>query len=206
MIEIAKVNLKNTFRNIKSSGIVFLMPVIFMGIFALVFGQNSAETTYSISVLKDDFNRSLTSKKYLETIRNIKTPDGKDLFKITEYNSSEDAKRSIEKNENSAFIAWKITNKVESVNILGDTSDPRFNSVYGIFNNVTAKFFNISTNYLTLETLINPKADKITGFQVLAPGLMIYGILMLIPLIATQLAALKEKNYILDILLLRQML
>jgi len=54
VLAIAIYNYKSLFRNIKSSAIMFVLPVIFIAVFGLAFGGSSFES-FSIGLVKNDY-------------------------------------------------------------------------------------------------------------------------------------------------------
>ena len=91
---IAIANIKSLFRNFKSAGIMFILPVVFMAIFGLAFGQDFSTRTHHIGFVMTENESYDVYKGVLEEIKKSEDSDEL-LFDIQEYETAEEAEEAI---------------------------------------------------------------------------------------------------------------
>jgi len=181
---------KNVFRNLKSSAIIFVLPVVFMAIFGLAFGGES-DVSFQLGIYQPN-----QSEFNLKQIFQEVTDDSENLEITTQsYDDLEKLKTDVEKDVVS--VGLSLPNSLASgseFEILlpqNDTSSQVYSSiVLDIIEQGVFQKENIN------RTVINPDKEDLSGFDILAPGLIIYGLIILIPSIAQSFSQINEKNYV----------
>lgn len=183
---IAIKNLKDTLRDIKSEGIVFILPIVFIGVFGLAFNDSFSNLGFDVAVVSsnDEMYQSLIAQ-LSELKTETDTGEENKLFFVEEFEDRDLALQSVQDGDNT---------------ILVEEVDGRFNVIYDQTNNFAA------AGYSTIKDVVNQDTGMVTsegittknftGFEELAPGLIVYGLLILIPQTAFKLSELREKNYI----------
>lgn len=190
---IAVKNLKTIFRDLKSNGIVFLLPIVFIGVFALAFGRPQSQITFSLAVVKDSNYAGSLANKIVDFLpENILNSEDKPLFKITEFSELTLAEEQI-KNGRQTILLQAVDQ--EKIILKGDQTNPYFTAANAVLTDLAAQFNGLNTDFVVSES-IQAELERFSGFDLLAPGLIIYGILILIPQIAANMAELKEKKTI----------
>ncbi|MEM1312060.1 MAG: ABC transporter permease [Patescibacteria group bacterium] len=184
------LSFKSVFRNLKSSAIVFVLPVVFMSVFGLAFGgENNVRFSLGIYQLdKSEFELSRIFQELSDEDNNIE-------LTISDYNDRESLKKDVEIGNQS--IGVLLLDNVQSspefeILLPQNNAASQVNSSI-VLDTINRAFFakdNININ------VINPSKENMTGFDFLAPGLIIYGLIILIPSIAQSFSQINEKNYI----------
>lgn len=182
-IEIAKNNLREVFRNFKSNGIVFILPVVFIAIFGFIFNQNSS-ITFNIAVVSSE---KQMLENTLTPLASVKNEDEENIFEIVEYDNADLAKDSVKTKDNDLLITLDENSKPK---IIRDLTAPYSTAAEGIITSIIDNREPI----ISSEDIITQQDFNM--FQRQVPGLLVYGILALIPQVAAALAVLKERNYI----------
>jgi len=76
-------NYKALLRNIKSAGIMFILPVLFIGLFGLAFGSSGDIEAFNIGVVKEDYESYRQFTQVLSDLRQNEASE-KPLFNISD--------------------------------------------------------------------------------------------------------------------------
>ncbi len=197
ILAVIRFNILSLVRNLKSSGIMFVLPVVFMGIFAMAFGGNSSAVTFRAGVLVDpaiqryapDFNAILNSLH-----------DTVDTVKVTSTVYTDEAKLKDD----------LTSGKIDSGMVVSPSPDPtayplQFDLLFKEQNYQTGQILSVEKDVIEqvnsaqsgmITTEFLTTQGDVSSFDLLAPGLIIYGLLILIPGIAQTFTAITEKKYI----------
>lgn len=182
-LDIAITNLKYTFRDLKSNGIVFILPIVFMFVFALVFNRDFGDVQLKLATVQTE---NTFYNGFVEQLQEIEDNESEKVFTITEYSDESEAHKSIEDGDNYVFLKPED----EKITLVRDSSNVLANSAEGVIRNIG----NTSDSFIQTEDIVD--TENHTAFQLQAPGLIVYGILIMIPQVSAGLALLREKNYI----------
>ncbi|MEI7603634.1 MAG: ABC transporter permease [bacterium] len=189
-------NLMNLLRNFKSAGIMFILPVVFMGVFAVAFGGNAGNINLKTGLyVQPEIGSQIPDIK--EILKQV--DDQSDSIKITTtvYQDINSLKDEIKKDKLNTGIILTSSNNSNipfSINIIGKENNLEFQQNKGILNDV---FYNaILPDSKVISSEVLNKNVSTSVFNILAPGLIIYGLLILIPGIAQSFTTITEKNYI----------
>lgn len=208
---VAEKSLKEAVRQPKSLAITIGLPLVFMVIFGLAFGGESTSSTYEVSVVDQD--GGTLAEAYAEGLRDLEYDDGRPIFRIVERRTPEDARTSLETRDTDALIvipagftegltptqtpaasplqpAQSAPPKGTRVEVTGDPSSPGYQTASQIIAAYTKEFGERVTKQ---EPPIEIQQTAITSreleaFDFIAPGLMIFAILNLLPQGAMMLA------------------
>jgi len=185
-------NAKSTIRNWKTTAIMFILPVVFMGIFGLVFGSNSNQVDFSIGIYSE-----------------IKQPDVSEILRTADkqsdtlsinkksYSSSMDVKNAVLNKEVDlgVVISQNVQTKAPLFKVIVPTGNPSAIIYESIVKDILMQtVFQGSSPILTENAKTESTAQ--TGFDVLAPGLIVYGLLILLPGITKRFTEITEQNYL----------
>jgi ABC-2 type transport system permease protein len=184
------LSFKAVFRNLKSSAIIFILPIVFLAIFGLAFGGNN-NVKFSLGIYQPDQNEFQLTQIFKEVSDNNKN------IKITvkQYNEIDQLKNAVEKKQIDIGLSLpkSISNNGEFEVLLSQNdASSQINSfiILDIIDQAIFKQKPIS------KTIINSDKASLTRFDLLAPGLIIYGLIILIPSIARSFSQISEKNYV----------
>ena len=191
-IAIAQKNLLVFFREWKSNLIVFLLPIIFIAVFAFAFGSDMTSVSFRVGLVNFEDEQAQVIRQVLEDLEN---GDGDQLLGIQEYASEEEAKDDVMRLDRVAVLVWEP--ELQRVRLVGDTFSTSFQAVQGIVDSVVGSvlFGDAQQLPVVVEPIIDAQ-NTTSGFDYLAPGLIIYGIIMLIPQMAITVAQEGEKRYV----------
>jgi len=190
-LAIAKKNFIEFFRNMKSNLIVVILPIIFFVIFGFIF-NNDSNISFPIATFNEE---SFTNQNgiILAQVKELKNTDNAPLFQISKFTDLDEAKDSIRANTNILLLSVNDSGKLS---VLGDDRNVYFNSAVGIINNVVDAVYQIDSNLIE-KININVSDDKtFSAFDMLVPGLIVYGLLIMIPHNAGQFTELVAKKKI----------
>jgi ABC-2 type transport system permease protein len=191
-LQIAKKNFIEFFRDFKSSAIVVIMPLVMIAVFGFIFKGDTSTMQFNIGYVTDN---SPQYQALVQIIKELKNTDQRiTLFIMNPYEDIEPAKQSIITNNNSIVLKW---NNPQGITLIGDNRNPYFGAASGIINKVAIDFFQIEESIIKHESINAEIQSKFTAFDLLVPGLMIYGLLILIPHTAGLMTEIREKNYLL---------
>lgn len=184
---------KANFRNLKSSGIMFALPLVFMGIFGLAFGGESA-VEIPVGVVQGE-RESLDVGALLEesvagtdnlNITSTLVADETELRERIEAEEFEIGLLIETPNANPQTFAYEL--------IVPDGNTTALVNRAVLTELLTAIRFGEAANIPV--SIVNPEQDNLSGFDYLAPGLMVYGLIILIPGIGSDFTRIVEKNQI----------
>lgn len=184
---------KSTFRNLKSSGIMFVLPIVFMGIFGIAFGGES-NVNFDLGIVQGDTSALDVQEMFTEI--------------VSDNNSLEMIVKSVDDEDE---LKDKIDNEELDIGVIVTTpeADPNsFSYEIVVPDGDVGSFVNraVVTDLLTSirfgedasipVNVVDPDQDNLTGFDYLAPGLIVYGLIILIPGVANDFTNIAEKNQI----------
>lgn len=183
---IAIKNLKTFFRDIKSNAIVFILPIVFITVFKFAFGGTNADIIFDLGILAEN---DQVTEAYQEQLVTLKNESEEQMFEITRYESREEFQRAIELSE----IDGGVIVKEAGVTLVGDTMNPGFNAISGVVTQFSNSFYQAET-IVEVESVIQ-QTDDSSGFTYLVPGLIVYGMIMLIPQVTIVLSHEREAHH-----------
>lgn len=200
IFQIFLYNFKSIFRNLSSTGIIFVLPIIFMGIFGVLLGGTTATNLkFSVGIYTPfdtppEISQSFDLKKIFTTASD--SSDNLEL-EVKTVSNKQELEDKIKNNQiNVGLVLEAQKNAQPKVNVL--TTDTDLNSsirVSTIKEILTSVYFQgespITTTFIKTSQVIR------RPFDLLVPGLMIYGILNLMPMIAQMWTEIAEKKHIL---------
>jgi ABC-type multidrug transport system permease subunit len=187
---IAQKNIKEVFRNLKNNAILFVLPLAFIAIFGLAFGRNNNGITFGTAFVK---NENPTYSALIEELKKLKNGDN-EVFKLTQFDTFEDAKKAVEDRKQLGIIEWK--QETGSIAFHGDTQNSYYGAASGVLSSFSQQFFQQPPQKFAAIDLSLASRDNATYFQLLVPGLIVYAILLLIIQTAQNLSEVKEKKQI----------
>lgn len=178
-------NIKETYRDAMALGFLLAFPLVFMLLFGVALGGDG-KVSYSIGVV--DNNQSDVSQSYISDALGAA-----DVLSVKVYSNTDNAMEDLRLGNISSYIVipdgfgeqvatiWqKMPGNIE-LNITYDESNLSASSnVISIINSITRSFagieipITINTNPINIET-------KITQIDFIAPGIIIFGLLIMIP-------------------------
>ena len=181
ILTIAKVNLLDIFRDLRSNAITFVLPAIFVLIFGFLFSQVHEISAWRVGIIE---NGNLE-----KTLQEVNEKADEPLFNITTFTEKEDALDNLRSRDVETVV--EITQTGEIV-ITTDETNQRSSIASTIVRDV---FSPVQDENITYESVTG--REDISGFELMASGLIIYGILIIIPQVAGTIARLNEKRYLL---------
>ncbi len=184
------LSFKSTFRNLKSSGIIFILPIVFMAIFGIAFGGDS-NISFNLGIYQPD-NSQFNLQEIFTEVSN--QSDSLEINTKT-YQSLDSLRNDVKTSAISIGLSLPETlesgGEFEILLSQNDVSSQIYSSiVLDIIDQTVFEGRPIS------RTVINPEKQDLNGFDLLAPGLIIYGLIVLIPSIAQNFSQISEKNYV----------
>lgn len=187
-------NFKKLFRNIKSTGIMFVLPIIFISVFGFAFGGTNQDTTYDIAIIK---NQDPSYKEFKNVVESVpiglegENKSDKKLFNLQEIASIEDGEKLVNDNKITFFFEWDG----EKAIAYGESTNFAFPSLASGIQNIAAKFRGIEIDFFEIKS-IDQRGDDFSGFDFLVPGLIVYSMLLMIPVICNEVSEIVEKKKI----------
>jgi ABC-2 type transport system permease protein len=195
-----KRNLKETYRDPLALGFLLAFPLLFMIVFMTALGGDNTPT-YTISVIDDD--NSQVSNIFIEDIL-AQIP----VFQINRDNSISDALSKLEMGNLNAYIVIPdgFGDAVDS-NWQGIITDIKLDIVYDesdmdISGQIVSTVNLALRNFAKIEIPISISANPINienkpgQIDFLAPGIIVFGILIMIPTSARIMVRDREKGYL----------
>ncbi|HEQ65224.1 MAG TPA: ABC transporter permease [bacterium] len=188
---IVKGNLLDIFRDLKSNAVTFLLPAIFMLVFGFLFSKTHEISTWSVGLIESTSIYEELSKQ-LELIND---ESEEPVFEIKKYDKREEAIDDI-KTRDLDILITDVEDDTE-----GDSTKPKFYFDEGSQRSGIA--------VTVVKDILSPKEeanisyesvlgrDNLSGFELMVSGLIIYGILIIIPQVAGTISRINEKNYLL---------
>jgi len=199
-LELAKRNLKETYRDRLALGFLLGFPLVFMVVMGAAFG---GETTPNLPIGVIDNDHTPVSQAFTD-----EALSGVEALKVSTYDDTTKALKDLKFGDLRAYIVipqgfgeqvsknWqgKETNII--LNITYDESDIMTSEqIISIINAVTRSFAHIeipvtiNANPIHIET-------EITFFDFMGPGIIIFGLLIMIPTSARIMVSDKEKGFL----------
>ncbi|GAH91360.1 unnamed protein product, partial [marine sediment metagenome] len=195
-LELFKRNLKETYRDPLSLGFLLGFPLVFMLLFGFAFSGETTPT-YSLGVLDQD--QSEISQVFVDEA--LAT-----AFEITLYDDSSQALEDLKAGDLRAYITipqgfgeqvyqnWQGEKENIALDITYDESDLIVKEqVISMIDAVTRSFARIEVP-VTLNASPIHIESEITYIDFIAPGIIIFGLLILIPTSARMMVRDKEKG------------
>ncbi|MEI6462454.1 MAG: ABC transporter permease [bacterium] len=197
IFSIFKFQVLNLLRNFKSAGIMFILPIVFMGIFAFAFGSNTTLLNFSVGVYQPKNDISHGAPNLVEVMK--KADDNSDSIKIDikEYSSLEELTKAVNSdtiNIGASLELNNLTGKLDS-SIVGKQNSTGYIQYKSVLEDILYSITLPESSQLKVLSSTDT-SKKTSVFDILVPGLMIYGLLILIPGIAQDFTEITEKNYI----------
>lgn len=214
LLLVAEKSLKESIRQRRNLAIGLGLPVMFMLIFGLAFGAGATTKTFDVATLDQDGGDA--ARSYLEGLANLAYDDGTPVLKLTPYVDEANARRDVQARDQDALLVipdgfteglqpgQRSTGGVAgvgaqpqptpppgtSVRLEGDPGSPDYGIVSRIVEGYTAAFEARATGR---EPVIGVEEEEVTSsslttFDRLAPGLMVFAVLNLVPGAAATLA------------------
>lgn len=192
-LEITKYNIRVLLRELKLSGIMIILPVLFMGVFGFAFGsQNVNQETYTVGFLfsgDDMFDQS-----YRTALDDFEI-EGVDVVELVTLDSYEEAQAQLLDNQIDVFLEYN--NDDQQIVMHTDYARATPYSAGVIIENFTYGFLGINTDGFAIDDIGQEATGAETPFDMLVPGLIIYGMLMLIAGISINYTSINESGQIL---------
>jgi ABC-2 type transport system permease protein len=197
-LELCKRNLKETYRDPLSLGFLLGFPLVFMLLFGLALGGDTIPE-YDIGVVDQD--QSDISQAFVDEA--LAT-----AFEVTPYDEPSQALEDLKVGDLRAYITipqgfgervsqnWQGGKENIALDITYDESDIMVSQqVISIIDTITRSFARIEVP-VTLNTSPIHLESEITYIDFIAPGIIIFGILILIPTSARMMVRDKEKGFL----------
>ena len=204
-LELAKRNLKENYRDLLSLGFLLAFPLIFMLLMGVAFGGESAPS-YSVGIINKDSQSAHheITQGFIDTLEG----DEVETLEISSYDDPEVALKDLKLGDLSAYIVipqgfgeevYKVQQGQQgdiTLNITYDESDPM--AAEQIVHTIDATLLSFAEIQVPINfdtEAINPKT-KITYVDFIAPGVIVFGLLILIPTSARMMIRDKEKGFL----------
>ncbi len=194
-LAVFKFNLLGLLRNLKSSGIMFIIPVVFMGVFAVAFGGDNQSVQMKIGIFVESSAKSV-APDFEGTLKQIDEESENLNFQISTFSSATELEKSLR--DGQIGIAMQVTTANEGVPFEIKIQGKESSMDYIVAKSVLVDIVNqviYADKIISTEVLQQGGASE-SVFNQLVPGLIVYGVLILIPGIAQGFAAITEKKYI----------
>ncbi len=178
-------SLKETYRDPLALGFLLAFPLIFMLVFGAAFGSDTTPS-YDIGIIDDDITE--VSQRYVDQAISDIT-----IFEINVFNDIDAARDELKLGEISAYIvipagfstqAAKVIKGMEGnivLDITYDESDPMISEqIISSVNTATRHFAQIDIPITIITNPINIGVD-ITQMDFIATGIIVFGLLIMIP-------------------------
>lgn len=175
---------------------MFILPVVFMAIFGIAFGGSGNNLKFTLGIYKSQDQQILAidlEKPFQEASKDSKKLqisskkyDNLEILRSDVKNKNIDMGLSVLFNQNKQMPEYEI--------IIPDNSLSSTLNKSVVTQVLTSFSFQGNSPFTT--TVADGKKSDLSGFDLLAPGLIIYGLIILIPGIAHYFASIREKNYI----------
>jgi len=195
-LEFGKRNLKETYRDPMSLGFLLGFPLMFMLLMGLAFGGETIPE-YDIGVLDQD--QSQVSQAFVSEMLDR-------AFEVEPYDDPDQALDDLKAGDIRAYITipqgfgeqvarnWQGEGENIALDITYDESDISVaKRVLAIIDGLTRGFARIETP-VTLNTTPLHLEAKITYIDFIAPGIIVFGLLILIPASARMMVRDKERG------------
>ena len=197
--ELAKRNLKETYRDPLALGFLLGFPLVFMLLFGAIFSGDTS-SSYPIGVIDDD-DTSLSQAFINEALSEV------EALEVSNYDDTTTARKDLKFGDLTAYVVipqgfgeqvsqnWQDKETNIILQMTYDESDIMVSEqIISIIDAVTRSFarieipVTINANPIHIET-------EITYIDFMGPGIIIFGLLILIPTSARMMVRDKEKGF-----------
>jgi ABC-type multidrug transport system permease subunit len=190
ILAIALKNLKYIWRNLKSLSIVFILPIAFMCIFAVIFNQRPTDITFSIGVTGSE---QPELAKFAAGLDKIKNGKGENRFRQTAFSSDNELRKAIQERK----VAAGLSLQNSQIQLLTDPANINGSAIIGTMRDYADSYYNTPNQKIVVVPITIEQSQNASGFTYLVPGLIVYGLLSLLPQITLNLSdeARKQKTF-----------
>ncbi len=199
-LELAKRNLKETYRDPLALGFLLGFPLVFMLLFGVMLSGDTISSS-PIGVIDDD--NTLVSQAFVdEALAGVPT------LEVSSYDDAALARKDLQFGDLKAYIVipqgfgeqvsqnWQGKEANITLQMTYDESDIMISEqLVSIINAVTRSFAHIEVPVTINANPIHMEAE-ITYINFIAPGIIIFGLLILIPTSARMIVLDKEKGFL----------
>jgi len=199
ILELASRNLKENYRDPLALGFLLGFPLVFMIFFVLIF--SGGDSSYPVGVIDND--KTQLSQTFVSEV----LPEVEVLGIIT-YDKADEAMKDLKFGDLSAYVVippgfgeqvalnWQGEESDIILNITYDESDIMTSEqLISIINSVTRTFAGIEIPITVYADPIHIETE-ITYIDFMAPGIIVFGLLILIPTSARLMVRDKEKGFL----------
>ncbi len=197
-LTLASRNLKETYRDRVTLGFLLVFPLLLLLVFGLALG---GETTPAFSIGVVDNDHTQVSQTFInETLTNVPA------LEVSIYDDTNVALKDLKLGNLKAYIViprdfgqqvtrnWQGDKANITLNVTYDESDLIVSDqVISIIDTTTRSFARIEI-LVTIQAVPTQIETDITYVDFLAPGIIVFGLLILIPTVANMMASDKEKG------------
>ncbi len=199
-LSLASRNLKENYRDPLAMGFLLGFPLVFMLLFGAIF-SGDATASYPVGVIDDD-NTPLSQAFIGEALAEVPT------LEVTSYDDADTAKKDLKFGDLKAYIVippgfgeqvsrnWQGTETKVTLEMTYDESDVMVSEQLISIINAVARAYarieipvTINANPIHIET-------EITYVDFMGPGIIVFGLLILIPTSARIMVHDKEKGFL----------
>lgn len=203
---IIRKNIKQLTRDKKNLFFILLFPAIFMLIFSIAFtGSALEDTTVTMGVLNLDEGNQSTD--LINTIEDIELNNNNSMFNIINISTEKEGNTKLQdqsistlliipKDYSSKMGNFTTIDELATLTIKGDPTSTEYGIAQGVLSNVLAEYSSQIQQQVTGEKFkqINLEIESIEGtssfttFDYIAPGLIIFAILMTITSVSASIS------------------
>jgi len=200
ILELAGRNLKETYRDPLALGFLLGFPLVFMLLFGAIFSSDTAPS-FPVGII--DYDGTQLSEAFINEIL-----PGVEVLDIIEYDDSESARKDLKLGELSAYVeipqgfgeeialTWQGQKSDIVLDMTYDESDIQTSEqLISTITAVTRGYARIEIPVTVNTNPINVETD-IDYADFMAPGIIVFGILILIPTSARIIVRDKEKGFL----------
>lgn len=181
ILAIAKTNLLDIFRDLRSNAITFVLPAIFVLIFGFLFSQTTEISIWNVGVIDDE--------EIAKTLETVNDEADEKIFEVEIFSEKDQAVAELKERNLQIILGREADQKIL---VISDKTNQRSTIAKSIVRDVFAP---VQDDHIVYENVVG--RENISGFELMASGLIIYGILIIIPHVAGAIARLEEKRYLL---------
>lgn len=182
-IVIAQKNLLHIIRNLKSWWFLFALPIVFISIFAFIFGSSNDNIQFELVTNYSDSVNEQAFPGFINGLQELKNTSGNQLFNISYVESLEEGYSELKDGDTDIMVTFENTKIVVEV----DRFNTQGQAASAIIGEYLAAYFGINQENFEVKSIALGR-DYASPFEYLVPGLIIYGILNLLPQVTIQLA------------------
>jgi ABC-type multidrug transport system permease subunit len=174
---------------------MFVLPIVFMGVFAVAFGGDSGN---SIEMKVGVWQReNLPAPDYSQILSEVDSSSAELDIATTKYADGDQLRADIKSGKIDIGLVVEAGTTAQqpfAIKIIGKESGLLYIQRKAVLQEIVYSSL-VQEGTVSSELLVKDNAQT-SAFDTLAPGLIIYGLLILIPGIAQGFASITEKNYI----------